>query len=120
MITQALQTTLSAVLTSYARMAPENTPVPFAVHDVNPTPLYTKEGVSGYTCEVRIMIVAATLSDLYTQTNLVKNAVEAMRGQVINNTLIDEVFLEFEDPDYDDNANLHINQLNYTIDTSNT
>jgi len=119
MITQALQSTLSAVITSYARMAPENTAVPFAVHTVNPTPLYTKQGITGYTCEVRIIIVASTLSQMYEKTNLVKTEIEGMKRQTINNTKIEEVFFEYEDPDYDENANLHINQLTYTIDTSN-
>jgi len=119
MIIQAVQQTLAAVLTSYSKIAPQSAELPFCVHAETGIPIRTKAGITGYTYKVNIVLVAATNTQLGTNTESIIAAVEDMEGQTIKSTEIEAVDFESDDPDYDEASEVFINTISFTIETNN-
>lgn len=119
MIIEAIQATLSPVLTTYSRVAPQEVETPFCVHDADSVPVRTKNGIVGYVYTVRVLLVCASTADIITYTDSIKSALEAIAGTTVSNTAIEAVYFDDDNIEYNTVYGWHENNITFTIETKN-
>jgi hypothetical protein len=122
MITEAVQEKLAAVLTNcYAQIAPESATAPFILHIERGEPIRMKgpQGLVGYDYEVTVILVASDPASRETYTSSIIAALEAMSGNTIKNTQIDEVFYLSDTPLYDEETDLYGTNILFNIISTN-
>lgn len=120
MISAAIQSTLIAIIpNTFMAMGDEEIVTPYCVHKESSVSEYLKEGLSGYSYTCEVLIIDEFPEAVETLAMSVIPALEAQAGTTVNDTSIDAVTFDGDDPDFDIESKLYINVLKFTIETSN-
>lgn len=119
MILDALQTILNPITNAHPLIGDIEATVPFIVYTAKPRPVNIKAGQDGFIYLVNIGIAAATISSLLTLKASVLAAILPLKG-TYNSTVIEGVIQTDDSGPYFENENaLNINDLEFTIFTTN-
>jgi hypothetical protein len=118
MILEAIQATLSGMITAYPLLGDIESETPFAVYSADLNVLRDKTGICGYEYTVGISVVDEDLIDvMYYSTGIVASML-AITGTKMN-TSFDHIHLVSETQRYDEKALCFINDIEFKINTTN-
>lgn len=118
MILEAIQATISGLITAYPLLGDIESETPFAVYSADLNVMRDKTGICGYEYTVGISVVDEDLSDvMYYSTGIVA-AMTAVTGTKMSTTF-EKVHLVSETQRYDEKALCYINDIEFRINTTN-
>lgn len=120
MISQVIQTACVGVIPkTYFSMGDENITAPYCVHRESSTPQYMKGVIVEYSWEVEIAIIADDPAELESLGNSIRTAIGNLERTTSSSTYIQDVTYLGDSPEYDEEENLYVTVLRYTITTTN-
>lgn len=119
MIIDALISTINPIVDCYTAIGDLKAELPFAVIQVAPDPIRTKDGIVGYTQKVSVALVDNDVDRIEANTVAVRAAVEAMHG-LISECQINDVSFDSENGIiFDPETQTYQNSFEFDFDTDN-
>lgn len=120
MISQAIQTACVGVIpNTYFSMGDENIVAPYCVHRESGEPLYMKGVIAEYSWDVEIAIIDDDPADVESLGESIRTAINALEGTTSSGTNIQDVTYLGDSPEFDEEENLYVTLLRFTITTTN-
>lgn len=117
MIIDALIATINTIVDCYTAIGDLSSNLPFAVIQVVPDPIKTKDGIIGYTQKVSVALIDNDVDRIETNTVAVRAAVESMHG-LIEGCQINDVSFDGENGIiFDQDTQTYQNSFDFTFDT---
>ena len=119
MIIDALISTINPIVDCYTAIGDIEAELPFAVIQVVPDPIRTKDGIIGYTQKVSVALIDNDVDRLESNTVSVRSALESLTGS-ISGCQINSVSTDSETGIiFDQQTQTFQNTIELTFDTDN-
>ena len=121
MIGEAIQATVSAIITNtFAIVGDEEIVTPYCVHtETELEPALVKEGVLNYNYSVEVLVIDTLPDNVLSKVALIRAAIEALQGTIVNSTIFEQVKFEGDNPGFDQESRLYANNIVFSIETKN-
>jgi hypothetical protein len=117
MILDALISTINPIVDCYTAIGDLKAELPFAVIQVAPEPIRTKDGIIGYTQKVSVALVDNDVDRIEANTVAVRAAVESMYGLIAECKINDVSFDSENGIIFDPETQTYQNSMEFTFDT---
>lgn len=100
-------------------MGDEKIVAPYCVHRESCAPLYIKGVIVEYSWDVEIAIIDDDPADVESLGNSIRTAIANLERTTSNSTYIQDVTYLGDSPEFDEEENLYVTVLRFTITTTN-
>ena len=119
MILDAIISVLNPIIDTYTAVGDINAAVPFAVIQVEPSPIRSKDGIIGYTQKASVTLVDTDITRIDANAQAVFAAIAAMSGTIQGCVINDVLFESEQGISFDQLSNSYQNSLDFNFDTDN-